>query len=218
MKTPTVFLDTNIIKFSASELEKLVPHEKVISWGGIKHTLTVHETQMVNPNESIKNNDLLKSETYLLEDVAKQDAAGTLRFVTHDEVQFESWNMPNLNSKRGMFYGANVGTVNSPINYSRTIAGGNSTVKDLQFNFISQIKNARFIEFQKIAGAYQGKDKLPSKNQALDAFHLWCADASHCDYFLTLDLSLIQLVNKRGKDKMSVKVVTPSELLSLIAS
>lgn len=215
MNIPRVFLDTNIIKFSSSELERYVPYEQEILWGGSKQRLVVHQMESRNPNDNIRNEEL-KREVDLLEDVAKLGDAGRLEFLTHAEVHFESWSMPNLDSKRGLFYGANVGLVEDPIQYSRTIMGGRHSLRESQYAFLSSIEHPRFIEIQKVVGAYQGEMNSPSRNQLLDAFHLWCAENGKCDYFLTLDLKLIKLIRFKANNCLAVKAIKPSELLEIV--
>ncbi|EPE5850387.1 hypothetical protein [Vibrio vulnificus] len=215
MNIPKVFLDTNIIKFSSSELERYVPYEQEISWGGSKQRLVVHQMESYNPNDNIKN-EKLKCEVDLLEAVSKLGNLGQLQFLTHAEVQFESWNMPNLDSKRGIFYGASVSLVEDPIQYFRTIMGGAHSLREYQYSFLSSVKHPRFIEIQKVVGAYQGETNPPSRNQLLDAFHLWCAENSKCDYFLTLDMKLIKIIRRKTNNCLTVKAIKPSELLEIV--
>ncbi|OGP41631.1 MAG: hypothetical protein A2090_06470 [Deltaproteobacteria bacterium GWD2_42_10] len=82
----------------------------------------------------------------------------------------------------------------------------------MQFNFLSSIKNKRFLELQKMTGAYQGAKKL-NRNQLLDAFHIWCAEHNKCDYFLTLDFKLVNVI-RRQKGATLSELVTPSELMN----
>jgi hypothetical protein len=67
---------------------------------------------------------------------------------------------------------------------------------------------------QKLTGAYQGPGRL-NRNQLLDAFHLWCAEYNHCDYFLTLDFNLSKIANKQ-KRRFPTEIVKPSELIERI--
>ena len=85
--------------------------------------------------------------------------------------------------------------------------------KDAQFQFLSSLKNRRFLELQKITGAYQGEGKL-NRNQLLDAFHFWCAEFNSCAFFLTLDFKLIRMLNSaRVKHASPTLAVRPSELM-----
>ena len=77
------------------------------------------------------------------------------------------------------------------------------------------IKHPRFTELAKMTGAYQGASKPLNLNQALDAYHIWCAESAEIDYFLTMDYKLQKVVG-RSKFEPSVKVVTPDQLLRLV--
>ncbi len=92
------------------------------------------------------------------------------------------------------------------------IAGGFDDPKELQFEFLSGLHHERFMELQKLTGAHQGQRKA-NRNQLLDAFHIWCAEHSDCDYFLTMDLKLIRMVSNNRKRNLRLKLVGPSELL-----
>jgi hypothetical protein len=58
MTIPRVYVDTNIFKFSATELPRLKPRSKTINWGGNEIEVTVHDFVEENPNERIKNDEL----------------------------------------------------------------------------------------------------------------------------------------------------------------
>jgi predicted nucleic acid-binding protein len=65
-----------------------------------------------------------------------------------------------------------------------------------------------------MTGAYQGSGKL-NRNQLLDAFHIWCAEFNKCDYFLTLDFKLLNVVRKQKRHSL-VEIIKPSELVTKI--
>jgi hypothetical protein len=211
MAIPIVYVDTNIFKFSATELPRLKPRTKAIRWGGNSHDVTVHDFVVENPNERIKNTDL-KSEAELLPELAALGKEGQVRYVIQLEANLESWSIPNMDSNSGRFYGAPIESMEAPIFYSRVIAGGPENPKEKQFEFLANLENKRFIEIQKITGAYQGENQL-NRNQLLDAFHLWCAEHNGCDYFLTMDFKLIKVALNRRKNGLKVKPIRPSELL-----
>lgn len=213
----TIYLDTNIFKFSANSQLRMVPRKQILDWGHITQEVVVHDLMHLNPNGRIKNNDLLKSEAGLLKDVAELAKKGRVKFVINTETLIESWGIPNMDSTTGKFYGAPYEQVKAPIEYSRTIMGfGVDSAKDAQFNFLSKIDHPRFYELMRMTGAYQGKRQL-NRNQLLDAFHIWCAEHNNCTHFLTLDLKLIKMM-RRHKDKVSLSFITPSEILELSAS
>ena len=69
-KPPTIYIDTNVLKFSATRLFRLRPRQKVIKWGDITEEVTVHDPVHINPNDKISD-PILKRETDLLERVAE---------------------------------------------------------------------------------------------------------------------------------------------------
>jgi len=212
MGIPKIYVDTNILKFSATELPRLKPRSQKINWGGVEHEVIVHDFVDTNPNNNI-NNPELKREADILPELAKLGKNGLVKYVIQMEAKLESWGIPNMDSKSGRFYGAPLEQIDAPVIYSRVIAGGLSHPKDMQYEFLSSLKHKRFIELQKITGAYQGKKKA-NRNQLLDAFYIWCAEHSGCDYFLTMDFKLIRVVLNNTHSNLSVKLVRPSELLS----
>jgi hypothetical protein len=122
--------------------------------------------------------------------------------------------LPNLDSETGEFYGAPRKIVEAPIKYGRVLFRAHGDYKAEQFYFLRSVKHERFLELQRITGAYQGEDKV-NRNQLLDAFHLWCAEHSGCIFFLSLDFKLAQVVRK-SKSKFGIPIVRPSELLAAV--
>jgi len=214
MRPPKVYIDTSVLKFSATQLPRLRPRQQKINWGGRVHEITVHDFVDINPNDFIENPEL-KAEAELLPELAEAGKRGQLKYVIQMETLFESWGIPNMDSATGRFYGAPYETVDAPIKYGRVIAGGLDDPKDMQFEFLANIKSKRFVELQKITGAYQGEGNL-NRNQLLDAFHLWCAEHNKCDYFLTLDFKLIRVLRQSHELQLEVQVVRPSELLAAV--
>jgi hypothetical protein len=211
----TVFLDTNVFKFSATSLRRYVGRKETLQWGPLEIESVLHSEQLVNPNEGIQN-ERLKKEATLLPAVAATGIGGQLRFVISAEARYEQWGLPNLDSETGMFYGASVSTVDAPIEYGRVMGGLGIDGPVEQTRFLTSLSNPRFVELQKATGAFQG-DKPRNRNQLLDAFHLWCAEHNACDFFLTLDFKLIRVL-ARSKKEVAVRVVTPSELLHAVES
>lgn len=210
---PKVYLDTTVLKFSATALPRLQPRNASIRWGGKNIDVADHDMVDINPNNSIPNVEL-KTEAGLLPRLAELGKLGTIEYVINVETEQEGWGLPNMDSKTGRFYGTQIKAVESPLKYSRIVAGGATKPRERQYNFLCSIKHKRFIELQKMTGAYQGKEPL-NHNQLLDAFHLWCAEHNACDFFLTLDFKLIKLLDK-SPNKPIVKAVQPSQLLGLI--
>lgn len=213
MTPPKVYIDTTVFKSSATQLPRLLPREKTINWGGKYQKIIVYTFSYINPNDAIANNNL-KNEISLLTTLAEAGKHGEVKYVVQDETIFECWGLPKMDSRTGIFYGTPIEHVEAPIEYSRVLNGPIGDAKCLQFSFLSSIKNSRFLKLQKMTGAYQGPGKL-NRNQLLDAFHIWCAEHNKCDFFLTLDLKLVNML--RGKKPYPlVEVVKPSELINKI--
>lgn len=211
MDIPRVFIDTNVLKFSATELPRYVPRQTCVQWGDRAVELTVHDIVQIDPNKLIENPEL-KTEADMLRPLADLGKLGSVKYVIDFETLAESWGLRNMDSERGNFYGAPIEKVKSPVTYGRVVAGGDVDPREHQYQFLRSLNQPRFLEVQKITGAYQGKNP-PNRNQLLDAYHLWSADHSKCDYFLTLDFKLIKTLN-RSPTKLSVRAVRPSELVA----
>ena len=213
MPAAKVYLDTTVLKFSATELPRLQARNTSINWGGKTVDVTVHDFIEVNPNDSIQNVDL-RSEAELLPRLADLGKLGVIEYVMCNETLWESWGLPNMDSKSGQFYGAPIKDGQAPLEYGRIVAGGNTSPRKRQFDFLCSINHRRFLELQKMTGAYQGNQPL-NHNQLLDAFHLWCAEHNGCEFFLTLDFKVIKVLRLSTKTS-SVQAVRPSELIRLL--
>ena len=216
MAVPKVYIDTNVFKFAATQLPRFVPRQQFLNWGGQVHEVIVHDLVALNPNENIKNPEL-KAEAELLPRLANLGKTNQVEYVIQAEVLFESCGLPNMDSSTGKFYGAPYKVVDAPITYGRVMFGGLDDPGEMQFEFLKNIRVERFLELQRITGAYQGEGRL-NRNQILDAFHLWCAEHNKCDYFLTLDFKLIRVLGHNRKEQSPVRVVRPSELLAVLES
>lgn len=214
MDIPRVYVDTCVLKFSATELHRFRPRLQTLEWGGHRMQVTVHDPVTINRNDRLAPGDLLE-QTKLLQQLAELGKAGRVTFVQSLETIVESWGIPHMDSAGGRFYGAPIEQIAPPIAYGRVIAGWRPLgVTDWQYDFLSRVSHPRFTELQKITGAYQGQRPL-HRNQLIDAFALWCAEHAGCDYFLTLDFKLIRVIEK-SKKKSLVQVVRPSDLLARV--
>ncbi|MDT8992943.1 hypothetical protein RQP54_18860 [Curvibacter sp. APW13] len=207
-----VYIDSNVLKFAATELRRFKPREIQLQWGPLSIQTVVHDNVTINPNDHIMNAEL-RSEADLLPEVAQAGKIGTLNFVQTAEGLYETWGLPNLDSEAGKFYGAPIRVLaDIPFAYARVMGGGSINGAEEQMRFLTGIRNARFQELQRACGAYQGATKPPNRNQLLDAFHLWSAEVATCSFLLTLDFKL-QRVFAKSKIASSVRIVRPSELL-----
>ena len=193
-----------------------MPRQVSVNWGGKERSVTVHDPVALNPNERIQNPEL-KAEAELLPQVAALADTGLVIFQISIETQVETAGIPSLDSQTGHFYGADREIVRTPVKYSRVLFGGTETWWEGQYTFLSSLKHERFLELQRITGAYQGPNKNVNRNQLLDAFHLWCAEHNGSDFFLSLDFKLAKVIEK-AKNKPMVPVVKPSQLLAAMRS
>ena len=214
MTTIRAYVDTNVLKLSATELHRFAPRKENINWGGKDIEIIVHDLVDINPNLGIKNIEL-KAEADLLPQLAQQSAAGRIKFVMQFEARMESWGIPNMDTKGGEFYGTDIVTIDAPFKYGRTVGGGPPQI-DHQLNFLKSVEHPRFEQLQRITGAYQGQ-RPKNRNQLIDAFHLWCAEAAGVDFFLTLDFKLQNQI-KLSKHAVNIRIVRPSELLLILGS
>jgi predicted nucleic acid-binding protein len=212
---PKVYIDTNIFKFSATELRRFVAKEvEPLQWGDITIDSPVYDIVSVNPNDKIPN-EALKLEASLLQNVAEAAKHNIIDLVIHHETLLESWGIPNMDSQSGKFYGAPYEIIEGPIRYSRVVLGHNIDSDKAQYEFLRGIRHKRFIDIHKATGAYQGEKKV-NKNQLIDAWNIWCAEHSQCQFLLTMDLKLIRMIKANKKWESTVSIVTPSKLLDAI--
>jgi hypothetical protein len=193
-----VYLDTSVLKFSATRLPRYFPREQPISWGGRVATITAYEDGFLNPNDAITNPEL-KREAERLPIIASLAKNGRLQCVIQFETQFEFWGVKKIDSVDGPFYGAPVQRIDAPFQYERMTFKAFESSKDLQLKFLASLKHERFLELQRMTGAYQGPGKLHA-NQLLDTFGLWCAEHNRCDFFLCLDFALQRVVSLSRKN------------------
>ncbi len=209
-----VYVDTNVLKFSATALQRYIPAKQKIDWGGKEIEVVIHKSDLINPNLRIEN-PKLKSEADLLPRVADLSRQGKVKFVMQFEARNESWGIPNMDSRNNEFHGAEIDLIEAPFKYSRVIAGGGREI-DHQYEFLNRVQHPRFDQLQKITGAWQGKNSK-NRNQLIDAFHLWCAEHARVEYFLTLDFKLQKQVFL-SKHPVHVQIVRPSEMLRVVES
>jgi hypothetical protein len=114
------------------------------------------------------------------------------------------------------FFRLPVGCFHSRLNFRSGIVGLRET-QDLEVNasklmrpFLMSIGNIRFKEISKLLNIISvGSDKI--NNLYLDAYHLWSAEESKCEYFLTTDRPLI------NQFKGSVtEAIRPTNLVDLL--
>ncbi len=207
-----MFIDTNVLKFSATGPLMFIPvNKKIRNWYGRVVGMQVSRIGYVNRNEKIKNAEL-KREVNLLSKIAELAKSDKLEIFLHRESIFEGMGLPAMASASGNFFGAPITDAEAPIRYGRTLFYPRVSPKELALDFLKGIDDKRFKELQKGTGAYQGGDNY-NLNQLLDAFYIWCAEYNRCEYMLTLDFKLIKMIRSSRKHTVQVKLVKPSELL-----
>lgn len=210
-----VFIDTNILKFSAVKKYAYRKKVKKINWGDVEHEVEVHERFTINNLHQIKN-DTQRRDAVFLGILAYAGISERLKFHIHREVDLEAWGLPGVFGGPGRFFGCPIHNVDDPVPpKARIIIGGQKTFKEHKLDFLGGIQHPRFIELAKMTGAYQGVDKPLNLNQGLDAYHIWCAECAGLKYFLTMDYKL-QKVARKSKIKTSVVIMTPDQLLRAV--
>lgn len=209
-----VFIDTNILKFAATELTRFARRRETLKWGPKTMDVIVHDEVVLNPNDNISNPEL-KAEADLLSEVANYAKVGVIEFVQSVEARYEEWGLPNMDSQTGKFFGAAVGLIEAPFKYGRVMGGLGIDGEAEQYRFLSSIRDARFLAIQRATGAYQGAQPL-NRNQLIDAFHIWCAESAGCSHFLTLDFKLLRTL-AQSKLEIQVTVLRPSALIAAIS-
>ena len=188
----TVFLDTNAFKFCTTE--KLMYMEKPDSASYI---------HWKDPNENLP--EPLRTQVSMLHEIFQKHAA-QFTFQTSIEVHLESFRCTTLGGKKSAMENITVNPVSPPIELSRPLIS-----KEYDISVFQRIRHPRFLELQRATGAYQG-DRIDG-NQLIDTFHIWTAENANCDYFLTLDLKLVRIVQGHKTHPPKTKVVSPQQLL-----
>jgi hypothetical protein len=213
-----VFIDTNVIKFSATKQLAIIPVNKPTrNWYGKITGYQVATVGYVNPNDNLRDESEIRKEADLLHHIATLAKREHIELYEDTEMMIESMGLPKIGSASRRFYDAPIKRAKPPLIYSRTFIGPSyiGSPDELALDFFKGITDKRFKEIQKVTGAYQGKDYY-NLNQLIDAFLIWSAEHNQCNYFLTLDFTLIKMIKNDTKQRVSIKLVRPSELLQIL--
>ncbi|WP_422029788.1 hypothetical protein [Roseovarius sp.] len=211
---PPLFIDTNILKFAAVKKHVYRSRLGTVDWGGTDYEVEYHERYTVNDIHKIKNNETLKSDAILLGMLAYAGISGRLKFHSHREVYLETLGLRGMCSASGRFFGCPIHRVADPMAPRvRIISDGKKSGADHALDFLSRIRHPRYGELTRMTGAYQGPNKPLIINQAMDAYHLWCAECAGMNYFLTMDYRLQKVVSQSKKVETPVVIKTPNQLL-----
>jgi len=147
-----------------------------------------------------------RTECDLVESVARLIRDGNLEAATSSEVLFEFMKLPKtFPTSGGILFGADYRIVRAPVMLGyRLTAPAESFRRTLE-----SISNPRYLEIRRQVGAFQGQKQVPL-NQLFDALFLWTAEASGCNYFLTVERKLFEYPFRSH----SLKCVRPSTLLA----
>ena len=216
--SPSVFLETTVLKASADTRLVLVPRAETVRWGDRDITVDVHHPVYLNQNVKFLRQGQRErfEDTIALRFIAALAKDGKIKLLSHEEVYIEAMGLPRVFGSGPLFYGAPVCKVRGPFEYSRVVADGSG--HDHQFEFLSRVTHPRYLELQKLCGAYQGEDRPPHRNQLIDAFHLFCAEWSQAEFLLTLDDKLARAISNDKTKSVRVIPITPKRLLTTLAS
>ena len=216
--TPSVFLDTTVLKASVDTRMMLLPEPKKVRWGDQEFEVNVHRPVFVNQNIKYlqQGNRERFEDTLFLRFIAALAKEQKIILLSHNEVFFELMHLPRTTGEGPRFYGAPIQEIEGPVQYGRIIADWSK--RDYQFEFLAGLKHPRFLELQRACGAFQGHNRPPHRNQLIDAFHLLCAESADAKYFLTLDDSLIRTLSTHKTYKVNLTCITPKQLLIALIS
>jgi predicted nucleic acid-binding protein len=202
----SVYLDTNILKFFSNN-SVLTFEEKSsnLKWGDKVIENKIYELTNKNKNIEKSNDKKLLNDIKEIENIFDNKF---LEFYMNLETKIESMRILNIVNNLNI----KINDAKPPIVYSRILFSYKEENKKLQTDFLKNIDNQRFLDIQKVVGAYQGKREI-NENQLLDAWHLWCAEYNKCDYFLTMDYKLKRIIDNSRNFFIDVKVITPQKLL-----
>jgi len=208
-----IFLDSSALKMAVQRRIIGRRRSKTLDWGDRKTVAEIVQFITVNPTANCHPRQ--RREARRLPIIAWLSLQGQVDLLTHAETLWEFFGLPRTDDSCGRFFGATVGSVESPFHYSRVLAGGGApSSKELQANFFANIAHTRFEQLKRATGAYQGNNPSPV-NELADTFHIWCAETAGADIFLTFDEDLVSLIRRHRKHPPRVQVLLPSEAVRL---
>lgn len=205
-----VFIDSNIIQHSATTYRNMDIHfggsrlgEPLVRTGPV---LTIAKEPASGMN--------LRDEIECLPELSiKLKEIGATLITDFENIYTEVRKAGRF--RKEYFFGSDIAYAERPPEFN-TILGMprwlNLGRTDKHFhNFLENLKNPRFLELAKYAGALQGR--VPNCNQLADAYFLWCAEVNHADYFLTLDSKPERSINQAKSLVFEPRVISASKLL-----
>ena len=206
---PKIYIGRSALKFLITRPCK---KQIVFCYGRVRQ-LHIRDFTHLNPNNSLDTFEL-EAEIELLPMIDNAGKHGRIKYVIQNETLFESRYISKIHSGRGKFCDIPCKFISAPLSYSRVFSGLGSDDKEVTLTPQPFIENKRFLELQRMLSAYQGTGN-PDSNQIFNVLQLWCAEQNGCDYFLTVDYSLIEVIREQN-GRLLTKVVKPSELIKII--
>lgn len=184
-----VFLDTSALKAARDSDVVFLPTKQDLNWGHINTHVVVHQMAYENQNAKMARENPQGFDNRLHNRlVARLAKRGEVELLVSNEALLEAMGVPRIDFS---FYGSPRTVVPSPAPHAGIVLGRNG--REHLYNTLRSMNDTRFLELQKLTGAFQGSGREPNKNQLFDAFHLWCAETGGARFFLTHDTKLIRL-------------------------
>jgi hypothetical protein len=206
---PKVFLDTSVLKLAVARLIRARKRRKTIRWGNRATAVDLTQTVEVFPIEKLSGP--IKRDALLLQIIARLAERGRIELSSSTEVQWEFFRLPRIDDPRGRFCGAPIIWHPTPKTWGRVIFDGRRPAREHQINYLKGLGDTRFVELQIAVGARQSS--LLHDNELVDAFHIWTAETTGADYFLTCDYNLLKRLGNHRKYQPTVDVVNPNLLV-----
>lgn len=179
-----IFLDSSALKMAVQRRIIGRRRSKTLDWGDRKTVAEIVQFITVNPTANCHPRQ--RREARRLPIIAWLSLQGQVDLLTHAETLWEFFGLPRTDDSCGRFFGATVGSVESPFHCSRVLAGGGApSSKDLQANLFANIAHKRFEQLKRATGAYQGNNPSPGERTGGHLPHLVRRDRGdgHFSYF-----------------------------------
>jgi hypothetical protein len=230
MSPPKVFLETTPLKFASERVIRSYRIQRKVRWGHTELVVPLqrwYEEFPIEERLGWRRHWRQRLEIQCLPIVAWLAKEGRLTLLSTRAVELELSGLPRIDDLTGLFYGAPITWVQAPVRRESAFTwlfgpfkeeDGKRrplNARERQIHFLSSVRLPRFLELQKVTGAYRPVGQAPPPNQMLDAFHLWSAEYAGANYFLTLDRKLAQQC-QNARDPPRVQCVTPRQLLTAL--
>jgi hypothetical protein len=232
MPKPVSVLVDNCIT-SLSDIMVPTGKEDEISWVGGTKKYTISGYIRKSPRN--ENEQWLQRQIDALPTIARLARDGGISCHTYSELEYEAMLRPGsfpANIIGDLFENVEFSRVNAPITRSRFFSGDERFVqREAVIDFCKWLHDPKVesladrTDFQRLlpefelnnlrhVGRFRDICQGLSKKQFPDAFHLWTAEVSGLDYFLSTDKKFIQAITKLDKTDLPCKPISPEDLLS----